>query len=208
MADPQDRDRPGVAAPLRSHEVTGLVAEAQAGSIAAFERLIATHQAKVYSFARAFTKDNEEASDLAQEALIKVYRSIGNFRFQSSLSTWLFRIVRNTFLDHAKSRRSHELKVEQRIDDTHERDLGADADAEVRLLRDEEHRALWSALHQVPEAYRAVLVLADMQGMSYEEVAAIIDAPLGTVKSRLKRGRDALREKLLAQRASRAAGEV
>lgn len=185
---------------LRNHEVAALVARAQAGDIAAFQRLIALYQPKVLSFARAFTGDPDEASDLAQEALIKVYRSLNSFRFQSSLPTWLFRIVKNTFLDHARSRRAHERGVEQRLDETHEAALTTDGDgAEARLLRDEEHRALWAALREVPEHFRTVLVLADMQGMSYEEVAAVIDAPLGTVKSRLKRGRDALRLSLLEQ---------
>jgi RNA polymerase sigma-70 factor (ECF subfamily) len=190
---------------LRGHEVAGLVASAKAGDVAAFERLIGLYQAKVYSFARAFTNQPEEAGDLAQEALIKVYRSIGSFRFQSSFSTWLFRIVKNTFLDHAKSRRSKESQVEQRLDDTHERELGYEDEsgAEAKLLQREEHRELWDAIRNIPEAYRTVLVMADMQGFCYEEIATVVDAPLGTVKSRLKRGRDALREELLAQRAAR-----
>lgn len=187
--------------PLRGHEVAALLARAQEGDVAAFERLIAMHQGKVYSFARAFTADAEEASDLAQEALIKVYRSIGGFRYQSSFSTWLFRIVKNTFLDHIKSRRARESQVEQRLDDTQASELqqGEGEDAEALLMRQQEHRALWAAIRKVPEAYRTVLLLADMQGLSYEEIAVVVEAPLGTVKSRLKRGRDALREALLAE---------
>lgn len=189
------------AVPLAGHEVAGLVARAQEGDVAAFERLIGIHQGKVVSFARAFTSDPEEASDLAQEALIKAYRSIGSFRFQSSFSTWLFRIVKNAFLDHVKSRRSKESQVEQRLEDTHERDLGAGEDgAEEQLLQREQRLELWAAISQVPESYRTVLVLADVQGMSYEEIAVVVDAPIGTVKSRLKRGRDALREEILGQR--------
>jgi RNA polymerase sigma-70 factor (ECF subfamily) len=189
--------------PLRGHEVAALLVRAQAGDVAAFERLIGMYQGKVFSFARAFTADAEEASDLAQEALIKVYRSIGGFRFQSSFSTWLFRIVKNTFLDHVKSRRTRESQVEQRLDDTHASELQQEEgdDAESQLMRQQEHRALWAAIRKVPEAYRTVLVMADMQGLSYEEIAVVVEAPLGTVKSRLKRGRDALREALLAEQA-------
>lgn len=200
---PPAPQRPAASAEvLRGPEVAGLVAQAQGGDVAAFERLIGLHQGKIFGFARAFTGDPEEASDLAQEALIKVYRSIGSFRFQSSFSTWLFRVVKNVFLDHAKSRRSKESLVEQRLDDTHEGELGQaeECGAEAQMLKQEEHQELWTALQRVPEAYRTVLVMADMQGFCYEEIAAVVDAPLGTVKSRLKRGRDALREQLLSLR--------
>ena len=190
--------------PLSGGEAAALIALAQQGDVAAFQRLIAEYQAKVYGFARAFTPDAEQASDLTQEALIKIYRSIGGFRFQSSLLTWMFRIVKNVFLDHYKSRRHKERKLEQPLDGTHERDMicgtpeGRTPEAEL-LLR-EQQRALWAALDRVPEVYRTVLVLADMQGLSYEEVAAIVEAPIGTVKSRLNRGRDALRDVILLDR--------
>ena len=115
----------------------------------------------------------------------------------------MFRIVKNVALDHHKSRGQKERKLEQPLDSASERQLGADVDPEARLLSAEAQRELWSALERVPESYRTVLVLADMQGQSYEEVAAIIEAPVGTVKSRLFRGRDALRETLVASRAAR-----
>jgi RNA polymerase sigma-70 factor (ECF subfamily) len=113
----------------------------------------------------------------------------------------MFRIVKNVFLDHYKSRRQKERKLEQPLDSTSERDIGgtSESDPEQKLLQSEQRQALWAALQRVPEAYRTVLVLADMQGLSYEEVAAIVSAPVGTVKSRLNRGRDALRELLLSQ---------
>lgn len=190
----------------RGTEVQGLVAQAQAGNVAAFERLIGMHQDKVYGFARAFTRDRDEACDLSQEALIKVYRSIGGFRHESSFSTWLFRVVKNVFLDHARSRQQRERTSEQPLEGAHERGPmgggdGQDLGAEERLLQREAHAELWQALGRVPEAYRTVVVMADMQGFSYDEIAAVVEVPLGTVKSRLKRGRDALREELLGLRA-------
>lgn len=202
-----DKPPPGSPAEtLQAHEIAALVARAQAGDVAAFERIARLYQNKIYSFARAFCSDPEEASDLAQEALIKVYRSLGGFRFQSSLSTWLFRIVKNVFLDHVKSRRSKESQVEQPLDHTREGELRGEDEpgtAEEQLLRREEHAELWEAIRAVPEAYRTVLVLCDMQGCSYEEIAVVVDAPLGTIKSRLKRGRDALRDEIVALRARR-----
>ncbi len=190
---------------LRGPETARLVAQAQQGDAAAFERLISAYQGKIYGFARAYSSDPSEAADLAQEALIKVYRSLHGFRFQSSLLTWMFRIVKNVALDHYRSRQQRERRREQPIEGTSEFELTSLHESranahgpEDRLLADEQRQALWAALERVPEVYRTVVVLADMQGLSYEEVAAIVGAPVGTVKSRLNRGRDALREVLLA----------
>lgn len=203
-AEPASED-----APARGGDVAQLIEQAQLGDTAAFERLIAVHQGKIYGFARAFTADNQEAADLAQEALIKIYRSLGGFRYQSSLLTWMFRIVKNVFLDHHKSRRQRERRREQPLDATAEQDLrgiptssGHGTSPEALLLADEERRALWQALSRIAETYRTVVVLADMQGLSYEEIAGIVGAPIGTVKSRLNRGRDALREELQKMRQS------
>lgn len=194
---------------LRGPETARLIALAQQGDAAAFERLISAYQSKIYGFARAYSSDPNEAADLAQEALIKVYRSLHGFRFQSSLLTWMFRIVKNVALDHYRSRQQRERRREQSIEGTSEVELTSSHDSrqnahgpEDRLLADEQRQALWAALERVPEVYRSVIVLADMQGLSYEEVALIVGAPIGTVKSRLNRGRDALREVLLAANAT------
>jgi RNA polymerase sigma-70 factor (ECF subfamily) len=203
------RQEPGVPA---AADVPGLVARASAGDVAAFERLIAIYQSRVYGFAFTFTSNADEARDLAQEALIKVYRSIGSFRFQSSFSTWLFSVVRNTFLDAYKSRASRERALETSLDgEAHH--LAEAALAEERLLRQDDRRAVWRALRRVPVAYRMVVVMFDVQGFAYDEIAQILKVPVGTVKSRLKRGRDALRDELFRARgvappAARRAGEA
>jgi RNA polymerase sigma-70 factor (ECF subfamily) len=189
------------AEPLSGSELAQLIAQAQQGDLLAFEQLVSSHQSKIFGFARAFTSDAQEAADLSQEALIKIYRSLGGFRYQSSLLTWMFRIVKNVFLDHYKSRRQRERRCEQSIDGTSESELrgtGSDwaANPESALLLAEERQQLWTALALVPEVYRTVVVLADMQGLSYDEIAAIVGVPVGTVKSRLNRGRDALRTAL------------
>jgi RNA polymerase sigma-70 factor, ECF subfamily len=191
---------------LRGPETARLVALAQQGDAAAFERLISAYQSKIYGFARAYSSDPSEAADLAQEALIKVYRSLHGFRFQSSLLTWMFRIVKNVALDHYRSRQQRERRRELPIEGTSEAELTSSHGSREsahgpleRLLADEQRQALWAALDHVPEVYRTVVVLADMQGLSYEEIAVIVGAPVGTVKSRLNRGRDALREVWLAR---------
>jgi RNA polymerase sigma-70 factor (ECF subfamily) len=183
-------------APMPPHELSGLVERAREGDVAAFERLIASYQAKVYTFAFAFTGQPDQAQDLAQEALVKVYRSLGSFRFQSAFSTWLYSIVKNTYLDAIKSRAGRERALEDPLtarDVEHLRDV---ATAEERLLQKESRRALFAALREVPVAFRTVVTMADVQGLGYEEIAAALSLPIGTVKSRLKRGRDALRQVL------------
>lgn len=200
-ADPPAASASTMTAPLHGTEIAALVQRAQRGDVKAFGRLAATYEQRIYGFARSFTSDPHEARDLAQEALLKVYRSLGGFRYQSSLLTWIFRVVRSVYLDHHKSRTARERRLEQPLDDTFEQSFRDDRerpDPEGELLRAEERQALWTALEKVPEVFRSVLVLSDMQGLSYEEVAVIVNAPVGTVKSRLFRGREALRAVLFA----------
>jgi RNA polymerase sigma-70 factor (ECF subfamily) len=185
--------------PPAGQDIAALVTRAADGDVAAFERLVAQYQGKVFGFAMAFAADRDEAADLAQDAMLKVYRSIASFRFQSSFTTWLFQIVKNTFLDAAKSRAARERALQRPLDGESEQ-LAEAAMAEERLLRAEDRRALARALQRVPEAYRMVVVLFDVQGASYDEIARILDVPVGTVKSRLKRGRDALRTQIFRMR--------
>jgi RNA polymerase sigma-70 factor, ECF subfamily len=179
--------------PMPAHELAGLVERAREGDVAAFEKLIAKYQAKVYTFAFAFTGSPDVAQDLAQDALVKVYKSLGSFRFQSAFSTWLYSIVKNTYLDAVKSRAGRERALEEPLNDRDVEQLSEALSAEDRLLQKEARRALFRALRQVPLVFRTVLAMADVQGLAYEEIAVALSLPLGTVKSRLKRGRDALR---------------
>jgi RNA polymerase sigma-70 factor (ECF subfamily) len=190
---------------MEAEEVEELVRRAQAGDVRAFETLVAAHLPLVRRFARAFSRNDDEASDLAQEALVKVYRSIRSYRFQSAFSTWLYAIVRNVFLDGARSRIGKERAAEQALEPRHIEgqpvtDVDVDAlRADHRLEREEERRRVWAALEVVPPEFRATLVLFDIEGLSYDEVAAIERVPLGTVKSRLSRGRNHLRRVLESQ---------
>jgi RNA polymerase sigma-70 factor (ECF subfamily) len=186
--------------PLPAHELAGLITRAREGDVAAFEKLIGKYQAKVYTFAFAFTGSPDVAQDLAQEALVKVYKSLASFRFQSAFSTWLYSIVKNTYLDAVKSRAGRERALEEPLSEHDVSELREAATAEDRLLAKESRHALMRALRQVPVAYRTVVALADVQGLGYEEIAGALGVPVGTVKSRLKRGRDALKDALFRQR--------
>jgi RNA polymerase sigma-70 factor (ECF subfamily) len=189
-----------MAPPIPAHELAGLVERAREGDVVAFEKLIGKYQQKVYTFAFAFTGSPDVAQDLAQDALVKVYKSLGSFRFQSAFSTWLYSIVKNTYLDAIKSRAGRERALEDPLTEREVAELHEAASAEERLLAKEARRALMRALRDVPVAYRTVVTLSDVQGLGYEEIAGALGVPVGTVKSRLKRGRDALKDALFRQR--------
>jgi RNA polymerase sigma-70 factor (ECF subfamily) len=196
---PVPRPQP-TASPLPAHELAQLIELAREGDVAAFERLIAEHQAKVYSFAFTFVGDADRAKDLAQEALVKIYRSLHLFRFQSAFSTWLYAIVKNAYLDAVKSRGAKERALEDPLTADQSAHLRSVADAETLLLKREERALLERALRRVPADFRVVVQLADVQGLGYDQIAQILDLPIGTVKSRLKRGRDALRREIYQEK--------
>jgi len=185
---------------MNSEQVEDLVRRAQQGDVSAFERLIGEHLPLVRRFARAFAREQEAAADLAQDALLKVYRSICGYRFQSSFSTWLYAIVRNVYFDDARSRAGRDRAAERPLGPTAiDGDPTADPEApraDRRLEREELRRLVWDGLGTIPPEFRATLVLYDIEGLTYEEIAAIENTPLGTVKSRLSRGREHLRRVL------------
>jgi RNA polymerase sigma-70 factor (ECF subfamily) len=186
--------------PIPAARLAELIERARAGDVAAFERLIAAHHDNVYAFALTFTGDTEAAKDLAQEALVKVYRALDGFRSQSAFSTWLYAIVRNTYLDHEKSRGGRQRRSEQPLDEATLSALRQEATAEDELLAHESRRGLLTALEQVAEPFRTAVLLADVQGLEMGEIADMLGVPQGTIKSRLARGRIALRAVLFGRK--------
>ena len=180
----------------RESDLDALLTRAQAGDVRAFEDLLRSHLPQVRRFARAFAYVEADADDLAQDALIKVYKSLKLFRYQSAFSTWLFAVVRNSFLDSAKSRAGRQRGVEDGLGEQHARAPSEAPLADEELEREQEKQRLWGALRQVPEEFRSALVLFDLEGHTYDELAAIVGVPVGTVKSRLFRGRALLRKLL------------
>jgi RNA polymerase sigma-70 factor (ECF subfamily) len=190
-------------------EDASLVADLKAGSEEAFALLIAHYHQPIYSLIARSLNDPADAADITQEVFIKVFRSIRSFNGDSSLRTWLYRIA------------LHEASNQRRWWSRHKRqEVTIDAPAET-----EEHGPRYSlastladsggspfdyvaqgqvrlrveaALRRVPEVFRTVVVLREIEGFSYEEIAEVLDVNLGTVKSRLTRGRSALRALLLA----------
>src|SRR5438067_4332046 len=148
-----------------------LVEKAQDGDVHAFETLLAEHLPRVRRFARGFATSDSDADDLAQEALLKVYKSLRLFRYQSAFSTWLYAIVRNVFIDVSRSRQQRERGREDELK-PHHREIASGEQADERMSREQERRRLWDALRQVATEFRTAVVLFDIEGRTYDEVAA------------------------------------
>ncbi len=173
----------------------------QQGDAQAFDMLVERYEQKVFNMAFRLTGNQQDACDLAQEALLKVYRYLAQFRSQSTFSTWLYRIVTNTFYDEMrKKKRRPSIAVS--LDETIEtadgeitRELASDDPGPEEVsLQLELQELVQQALRRLPEDYRVVLVLRDLQDHSYEEIAEILCLNLGTVKSRISRARLAFRQ--------------
>ena len=190
---------------LRAEEQS-LVADLKAGSEAAFSLLIAQYSQPIYSFVARSLRDPADAADVTQEVFLKVFRNIAGFHGEASLRTWIYRIAvheasnqRRWWCRHKRQELTIDAPEEGEDGDTCcLADLLAAADispfdhAARAQLRDR----VEAALRTVPEPFREVVVLREIEGFGYEEIAEILSANLGTVKSRLTRGRAALREAL------------
>ena len=179
-----------------------MLTRARAGDVEAFERLVAAYERKVYNLAYRLTGNHDDASDVAQEALLKVYTSLPDFRGDSSFSTWLYRIVSNACLDELRRRKRQRATS---LDETFLAEDGGDlarqwADTgegpEEALARKELQAFVQVAIDALEDEHRMVIVLRDLQGYSYQEIADFLGLSLGTVKSRLNRARTALQKKL------------
>ncbi|MGD0830418.1 MAG: sigma-70 family RNA polymerase sigma factor [Terracidiphilus sp.] len=185
-------------------EEEALIADLQAGSEEAFAWLIARYNQPIYSLLARAVQDRSEAADLTQEVFVKVFRGVGSFHGESSLKTWIYRIALREASNQRRWWTRHkqpEVPIEQEMEDSesgqqvHLKETLVDpAESPFDLAVHEENRArVETALSQVPEPFRTTLILRDIEGFVYEDVAEIQGVNLGTVKSRLVRGRAALR---------------
>lgn len=182
-----------------------LVRACQDGHWEAFESLVALYERKIYSLALRLSGNAEDANDLAQETFIRLYRSIHTFRGQSAFSTWLYRIATNVCLDELRRRQRHptiSLDAPMETEEGQmERELVDPGQLPEYVYESKELRQMVQQLiAELSEDHRTVLILRDIENLSYEEIAEILDCQLGTVKSRLNRARAALRDKILSQR--------
>lgn len=172
-----------------------LIRRSQEGDGEAFGVLIERYKSKVFSLAYGFARDRAAADDLAQEVFIKAYFSLPRFKALSEFGTWLYRIAVNHAKDYLRKNRSRLKDVS--IDEVGEGRLAAANKSQDDARSEEERRRLvLAALERLPEKYRVILTLRDIEGMSYEEISRILGLSAGTVDSRLHRARQKLRQKL------------
>ena len=170
-----------------------LLRAAQKGNKAAFEKLLAPYLPKLFNLAYHLLQHRDDAADVVQDTAIKAYRSLHGFREEADLGTWLSRILRNTILDDVKRAvRRHEEATEVLPEAAVH---VTEPKAEQKELRD----LMLGFIGQLSDKLREPVILYDLDGYSYEEISEILDINIGTVKSRLSRGRMALRERIMAQ---------
>jgi len=186
-------------------EEASIVAELKSGSEEAFNWLVAHYHQPIYSLVYRILSDPADAADTTQEVFLKVFRGIKRFNGQSSLKTWLYRIAvheasnqRRWWFRHKSKETSMEVQEDSAGNSFGLCDTLADpGESPLELLAHEEVRArVEQELRQIAEPFRTVVLLRDIEGLSYEEIADVLQISLGTVKSRLIRGRDALRKRL------------
>lgn len=158
-----------------------------------WEQVVNDHSAKVFRLAFRLTGNRHDAEDLTQEVFVRVFRSLAKFK-PGTLDGWLHRITTNLFLDQA--RRKQRIRFDGLADDAESRLPGRDPGPERSFEFNNLDLDIQAALEELPPDFRAAVVLCDIEGLSYEEVAAALDVKLGTVRSRIHRGRTMLREKL------------
>ena len=178
-----------------------LVNRCKEGDQRAFKVLVERYQRKVYAVAYGMLKDREESMDVVQEAFVKVHRYLDNFKGDSSFYTWLYRITSNLCIDRIRSRRG-DAQFDERIgDDGDASEAGflssqLGTNPQKSALRRELAEKMQEALQQLPEKHREILLLREVEGMSYEDLAKVLDIPKGTVMSRLFHARSKM-QKLL-----------
>ncbi|MGI8924996.1 MAG: sigma-70 family RNA polymerase sigma factor [Fimbriimonadales bacterium] len=176
-----------------------LVERAQSGDREAMDEIVARYQTRAYQFAYRLAGNADDASDLVAEAFVRVYTAIQRFRRESQFSTWLFRIITNCFLDRRKKeqRRQTQTLDDALVVDDERVSTSVDVESPTESSeRNERQRVMEDAIAKLPEYQRAMIVMFHVEMLSYEEIAHLLDTPIGTVKSRLNRARLGLRELL------------
>ena len=177
-----------------------LVERVQKGDKTAFDVLVKKYQHKIISLISRYVSDRAEAMDVAQEAFIKAYNALGRFRGESAFYTWMYRIAINTAKNHlvAQSRRPPLSDVDASDAEQYSFDsrLKETSSPEHEMLTEEIEQPVHDAITQLPDDLKTAITLREIEGMSYEDIATAMDCPIGTVRSRIFRAREAIDERL------------
>src|SRR5262245_40797844 len=192
------------AKPIENQFEAMLIARLRVGDLSAFDELVRYFERPVYGVCLRLLGDGEDARDAAQETFLKIYRGLHSFRGESGLKTWVYRIAINQAMNQQRwwkrRRRDETVSLELSRNDT---DLslgdslqGAAVSPEDRAIESERERRIMKALSAIKKEYRVVLMLREIEELSYEEIAETLEISIGTVKSRIARGREELRHRI------------
>jgi len=205
-----DEEETGIAALATGSITVGNSVEAEfierlkAGDAIAFDSLVTRYSGDIFALLYRITEDAEEAGDLTQETFLNALKAIKNFRGEADLKTWLFRIAinesHNRFRWWKRRQKEKTISLDAPFGES-DTTLGetfssASRNPEENVLQKEREQALAKALSELPEIFREAIILCDIEGLSYDEIAEVLQINIGTVKSRIARGRDELRKKL------------
>jgi RNA polymerase sigma-70 factor, ECF subfamily len=178
-----------------------LITRALAGREESFEELVRRYQRPIVAYVYRMVGDYDSALDLTQEVFIRIYNSLGRYRPEFKFSTWIYRIAHNAAIDHLRrsdSSRTEDLEVEGEGGQTFQRPLASKAPTPEQLSERNERRGeIEEVIRQLPPAYRELIVLRHAHDFSYDEIAEVTGLPLGTVKNRIFRAREAMRSQLV-----------
>jgi len=179
-----------------------LVQKIKDGDQDAFDQLIHRYEGKIYSVAYRFMGNHADAGDLAQDTFIRMYQALPGFRGDSSFATWLYRIAANACRDELRKRqRRRSVSMDEMIEASPANIPAAAGEysPEETVQRHETQRQVQECLNRLSDDHRLILVMREIQGLSYEEISGMLDCSLGTVKSRISRARNALKERIKEQ---------
>ncbi len=174
-----------------------LIQSVKEGDQSALEALILRYEKIVYNVAYRFMGNEADAYDMAQEALIKIYRSAPKFRLESSFSSWVYRVTANACMDGLRKRKKTPISLDSTLENGAVFEDTVTMTPENHVLSIESRDDIQKAISALSQDHRIAVVLRDVQGLSYEEIAGILGISIGTVKSRLSRGRQRLKEMLM-----------
>ena len=178
-----------------------LVRRAKRGDYKAFDLLVLKYQSRIIGISMKFVKDIHIAEDIAQESFIKAYKSLNSFREESAFYTWLYRIAANTSKNYLTSKRRKKEYSESEVFSSEDANVdifdipGGDSPEEI-LAANNLREVIFESLSNLPEDIRTAISLREFEGLSYEEISEVLDCPIGTVRSRIFRGREIIQEKI------------
>ena len=177
-------------------EESRLIRRASEGDAEAFNSLMGLHERRMYAISLRMCGNAEDAQDCLQEAMLRIYRSISGFKAQSSFSTWVYRVTMNTCLDELRRRKNRQNTSLDGLLDAGWAPVDGGETPERHALRSEVRATLQAMIGELPEDMRTAVVLRDVQGFSYDDIARMLDTNVGTIKSRISRARERLRKKI------------